>query len=182
MGGLPSSVLAVLGAQLACFEACLLVASALHKLSNWQRSRLAVLRFAGVPASVSQSALAAVVAAELCAAVLLIVPGGRMPGALLATALWGCYLALIVRAVAGNRREVDCGCSFGAAVHPLGTFHWVRNAVLSVGSLAVAGLSAACGDAPVQGSQWLGGLALLVAYFALDQVMVLQPLRGGEAL
>jgi hypothetical protein len=36
------------------------------------------------------------------------------------------------------------------------------------------------GGVPAQNSQWLGGIAYLALYGALDQVMALQPLRSGE--
>jgi hypothetical protein len=90
------------------------------------------------------------------------------------------YGALIVRAIVQGRRDVDCGCSFGPAVKPLGSFQVARNLVLAAVAVFIAAVSAFHGAVPTQGTFLLGGLALLALYGALDQVMALQPLRSGE--
>lgn len=176
----------VLAAQLALFQALLLAASAFHKASTWSGSLGIMRQFGGVPRPLASTALGTVIASEFLAALLLLVPDYRAAGAILAAALWTVYLGLILRAVLQNRRDLECGCSFGLpsgpSSRPLGAFQLVRNAVLAAMAAGIAGLSAAAGGVPVELSQVLGGVALLALYGALDQVMALQPLRSGELL
>jgi hypothetical protein len=172
----------VLAAQLAAFEALLLLASALHKVRKWSYSRTVLRHFAGVPPVLTAPLLGLTVAGESLGALLLVLPGYRTAGAILASFLWTVYLALILRAIAGGRSEVDCGCSFGSAQHSLGSFEVSRNAVLLGFATLIACVSAQTGHASIQGSQVLAACALLALYGALDQVMGLRPLRGGEVV
>ena len=169
-------------AQAATFQAMLLAATAVHKAARWTHSRSVLRQFAGVPAVLAGPALGAATAAELAAGVLLMVPAHRATGAVLAALIWTLYLALIVRAIVQGRRDVDCGCSFGPASRPLGSFQISRNLVLAALALFVACVSAFLGTVATQGTFVLGGLALLALYGALDQVMALRPLRGGELI
>ena len=105
----------------------------------------------------------------------------RALGALLAASIWTGYLALIVRSLLAGRREVECGCSFGAKQHALGGFEVARNVVLSVMALGVAVVSLREGPA-VAASQLLGAVAMLALYLALDQLRGLQPMRRGAVL
>jgi hypothetical protein len=176
----------VLAAQLALFQALLLLVSALHKAATWRRSLEVMRQFGGVPGSLAGPALAAVVMAEVIASLLLLVPTYRAAGAAAAAGLWSVYLGFILRAILQDRRDLDCGCSFGFAARsssrPLGAFQLTRNAVLAVMAVGIAGISAAAGAVSVEPSYVLGGVALLALYGALDQVMALQPLRSGEVL
>jgi hypothetical protein len=182
---LPGEVLQALAAQLGAFESLLLLASALHKAVSWRHLETVVGRFAGLGQSVAPIALGTSAALEVAAGGLLWVPGLRMVGALLAALVWTVYLVLIVRAIAAGRRDADCGCSFGAKSRPLGAYQVTRNAVL-LGLAAFVVLDAWWTGGPVAvgagdlGSQILAAGALLALYGALDQVMALQPLRGGE--
>jgi uncharacterized membrane protein YphA (DoxX/SURF4 family) len=169
-------------AQVAAFEALLLIASAAHKLVKWPSLQNVVQRFGAVPPSWAATALAGTVSSELVAGILLVVPAYRTAGAVLAAIIWAAYLALIVRAIVQGRRDVDCGCSFGPTQRPLGSFQVVRNAVLVGFAVLVASGSSMSGSVPVQASQALAACALLALYAALDQVMALQPLRSGEVL
>jgi Methylamine utilisation protein MauE len=190
----PMGLLDAVAAQLAAFEALLLIASALHKGATWSRARTAVQRFAGVPTSMASAVLGSVIAGEVVAGALLIVPVTRMAGGITASLIWAMYLGLIVRAISQGRSDVDCGCSFGSAQRPLGAFQTARNAVLMALALFIAVVSGGIGDAFSGGSaavaaggailsfQLLAALGLLALYGALDQVMAVQPLRGGELL
>ena len=171
-----------LTAQLAAFAALLLIASAVHKVMKWPSSLDVVQRFAGVPASLAAPTLAGATFSELAAGVLSVIPAYRTTGAMLAALIWVLYLALILRAIAQGRRDVDCGCGFGSTQRSLGPFHVARNAALLGFAVLVALGSAMGGSVPVQGSQALAACALLVLYAALDQAMALQPLRGGAVL
>ena len=172
----------VLAAQLAVFQALLLAASAVHKAAAWSRSLAVMRQFGGVPRSWSSTALGTVIASEFVAALMLLIPAYRTAGAILAATLWTVYLGLILRAILQNRRDLECGCSFGPSSRPLGAFQLLRNAVLTAMAVGIAGISVVAGGVSVELSQVLGGVALLALYGALDQVMALQPLRSGELL
>jgi hypothetical protein len=126
--------------------------------------------------------LGVVCTAECVAGGLMLMPSDRIVGATLACTLWLAYLALMLHAIASGRTNVDCGCSFGAAHRPLGSFHIVRNAVLLGFGAVVLAVCALSGSDSIQGSQFLAAFALLALYGALDQVMALRPLRAGEVL
>ena len=168
--------------QLAAFEAVLLLASGLHKMLRRERSQAAVRELAGVPRHLAPVAVVAVAAAELLASLLLWVPSTRAAGGMLAALIWGGYLGLILRAIAQDKRDVDCGCTFGAAARPLGVFQVARNATLTGVALLVTAGSAAGAREAVVVSQILAALVLLALYGALDQVMALTPPRRGELL
>jgi hypothetical protein len=175
-------VMQLLVVQLAAFEAALLLASGLHKMIRRERIQAAVREFARVPRSFAPFAVLAVAVAEVLASLLLWMPSTRVVGGMLAVLIWGVYLALILRAIAQGRRDVDCGCTFGAAQRPLGVFQVARNVTLTGVALLVAAGSAAGATAPVVASQILAASVLLALYGALDQVMALTPPRSGELL
>jgi hypothetical protein len=168
-------------AQMAAFQVMLLAASAIHKIARWTHSLSIMREFAGVPAALAGPALGAAAAVELTAGALLTVPAWCAAGAVLAGLVWTLYLVLIVRAITEGRRDADCGCSFGSTSSPLGIFQISRNLVLTALAFFIAGVSIFRGPVAAQGTQVLGGLALLALYGALDQVMALQPLRSGES-
>jgi hypothetical protein len=175
-----AGVMRALAAQAAAFEALLLLASVLHKASQWAHFKQVVQEFAGVRAALVSPVLACVGALEAGAAALLLTPALRTPGALLAAGVWCAYLALIVRAILQGRRDADCGCSFGPAQRPLGTYQVARNLGLTGLAIAVA-LAAPAGDGlGDRGFEVLAAFALLALYGALDQVMALRPLRDGR--
>jgi hypothetical protein len=177
-------VLQSLALQLAAFLAALLLASGLHKLIGRDRARAAVEQLAGVPPRLAPLTAAAVAGAEILAAALLVIPAHRAAGGVLAALIWGGYLALMLRAIAQGRRDLDCGCSFGAAERPLGAYQAARNAVLTAAALLAgpfAADSTAGAAAPIAASQILAAAALLALYGALDQVMGLMPPRAGES-
>ena len=175
----PVAVIQSLAAQGAAFLALLLGASAVHKVARWSRSRVVVRGFGGVPGVFADAALAAAVAAELAAGLLLLPASTRALGAGLAAAVWTVYLVLLLRAILHGRRDLDCGCSFGAAHRPLGAFQVTRNAALVAVAAGVAAASVWRDVPPVAASQLLGAGALLALYGALDQVMALEPVRAG---
>lgn len=172
---LAAELIAQLAAQAAVFLALLLAASALHKWLRWTGSARAVHEFARVPRRAAAAALAAVGLAELAAAGMLL-GAHRTGGAIIAAAILGTYLALIVRALAAGRRDVDCGCRFGGARHGLGAFEAWRNALLLSLALIVAAAPSSREGASI-GLQLLAAAALLALYGALDQAMALRPLR-----
>jgi len=175
-------VIQLLVVQLAAFQAVLLLASGLHKLTRLGRIRSVIHDFAGVPRYLAPAAGVGVAVTEMLVGLLLWTPSYRAVGGVIAVLVWGGYLVLIVRAIAQGRRDVDCGCTFGATQRPLGVFQVMRNGVLVCVAMVVAVGSAASDAGPVIASQILAAFALLALYGALDQVMALTPLRRGELL
>jgi hypothetical protein len=166
--------------QCAVFLALLMGASAIHKIGRWGRTLDAARDFAGVPAAAAIHAVVAACVLEVLSAALLMAPSYRQAGARLAAGLLALYLGLILRAIVLGRRDVDCGCSFGAPRRTLGFFEVGRNVLL----LVLAALVAAAGNAaaPATLSEVLAGVAFLTLYGALDQVMGLAPMRNGTVL
>jgi hypothetical protein len=174
-----ASVLQSLAGQIAAFAALLLLASGLHKLIRRERTQMALEQFARVPRSVAVLAVVPVAAAELFAGVWVLTPAHRAAGAALAALIWGGYLALIRRAIAEGRRDVECGCTFGAARHRLGAYQIARNALLTGAAAFVTVVTAVTAADPVGAAQVPAALALLALYGALDQTMALAPPRAG---
>jgi hypothetical protein len=183
-----AGVLAPIETDLAAFLALVLAAAALHKLRSPTRARRAAGELLGFSSRGAGIATAAAAAIEAAAAACLLDASWRWVGALLAAALWAVYLGLMGRAILGGRRELDCGCSFGKAHRPLGSWH-----ILRTGSLMLLAAVAAAGlDPTVQGlagvsgmslgelaCETLAALAFLGLYVALDHVLALGPLRAG---
>jgi Methylamine utilisation protein MauE len=176
------SVTQVLIVQLTVFLAALLFVTGLHKLIRRERIQAVLQDFAGVTPRWAPPAVLAVGASELLAGVLLCSASYRAAGAVLAGVLWGGYLWLILRAIAQGRREVDCGCTFGAAQRPLGAYPVARNVVLTGMAVLVAVSSARSVSLAAGAAQLLAACTLVALYAALDQVMALAPPRRGELL
>jgi hypothetical protein len=180
----------ILAVQLAWFLALLALVSAGHKLSDPGRARRAARQLLpGLTEVLAALAVRVATLGEFAAALLLLLPSERMGGAALAAAIWTGYLVVLARAALAGRRDVDCGCSFGAARHALGRFELLRGAVLVGLAVSVAvttrlgGGSVADGmDAARMAALGITAAALLVLYAALDQVMAQSPLRSGEVL
>jgi methylamine utilization protein MauE len=180
MGFLTGPVAQLLVEQCAVFLALLMGASAIHKIARWGRTLGAAREFVGVPAGAAAYTVVAACVIESLAAALLMAPSYRETGARLATVVLGLYLGLILRAIVLGRRDVDCGCSFGAPRRILGAFEVGRNTLL----LILAALVALAGgsSAPASASEVLAAVAFLTLYGALDQVMGLEPMRKGTVL
>ncbi|GAC1310292.1 MAG: hypothetical protein NVSMB10_17990 [Steroidobacteraceae bacterium] len=167
--------------QLALFLSLLAAAAAVHKALRWTRSRAVVRMFAGVPDGLAGSALAGAIGAEAIGAACLATPTHRIAGALLCASLWGVYLALLARAIGEDRRDIDCGCTFGSTGHRLGAYPLARNVVLVTLALLVAAGSIVNDAVSATAAQGLGAAVLVMLYVALDQVLSFAPARAGAA-
>ncbi|HVC00870.1 MAG TPA: MauE/DoxX family redox-associated membrane protein [Steroidobacteraceae bacterium] len=186
-----SGVAASLAAQFADFLALLLLAAAAHKVVQRSRTRRAIQSLTGLAARAATAALAGLALAEGIAGAALLIPPLRAAGAVLAAAVWGGYFLALARAIAAGRRDVDCGCSFGA-VSPamLGARQLLRTGALALGALLVA-LGTAAPRVPDAGlaemslgraaSLACGSIALFALYLASDQLMDLRRLPIGSA-
>lgn len=190
-GSAGSGVPALLAAQFAGFLALLLLASAAHKLAQRSHTQHAIRSLTGLDARPAALALAGLVLAEGIAGAALLIPPLRAAGAVLAAGLWGGYFLGLARAVAAGRRDVDCGCSFGAATPAaLGAPQLLRTGGLALGALLVA-FGAAAPRMPDAGlaqvslgraaSLACGSIALFALYLAFDQLLDLRRLPIGAA-
>jgi hypothetical protein len=177
----------IVESQLTMFLVLLLGLAAIHKALRRTRTQRATADLTGLGWRGAGLAAAAAAVSEAAAAGLLLNPSSRMVGALLAAALWTGYSAMIARALLAGRRDLDCGCSFGAAHRPLGHFQLLRSLLLVVLASLVAALAVSGGVNPVASTgaamfatQLLAGVALLALYGAMDQVMAVAPMRAGE--
>lgn len=165
-----TEVLAHLAAYGAAFLAALLTASAVHKIGARARLAASAVALVGVPGAAGPILLWAAIVAELAAAAALIVPAARTAGALAASLIWALYLALIVRALAGGRTRLDCGCNFGRDHPALTAFEPARNVVLVGFALAVAAAGRHAPPSAIGLTEGVAGLAALTLYAAVDQI------------
>ncbi|TDC01252.1 hypothetical protein E1267_32410 [Nonomuraea longispora] len=114
--------------------AALLVA-ALGKLRDVPGFARSVAAYRVLPGRLAWPAAAGVLAAELAAAALLLVPGGRRWGAVVAGALFAAFLAAMA-SVVRRRMTVDCGCFGGRDLVGAGTL--VRTGLLLVLAVTAA--------------------------------------------
>lgn len=189
-----SAVFELVEIQLAVFLALLLSVAAVHKMFWRARARRAAGMLTGMAWRSAGVAVALAALSELGAAGLLAMPAFRADGALLAAVLWSLYFIVIARSIVRGRRDVDCGCSFGAAHRSLGPFQLLRCATLVLLALIVAGLclmpagrdgapaglGGASGGAAMLITEGLAAVAMLALYAALDHLMALRPLRAGD--
>jgi hypothetical protein len=126
------SVVAALGTAL------LFAAAAAHKLSDWPRFRAAVGNYRIAPQPLVPALAIAVVAIEITAAELLLLPASRPAGALLAAGLLAAYAAAIGVNLRRGRSSIDCGCMGAGSRRPIGPWIVTRNLIMAIFVLAAA--------------------------------------------
>jgi len=180
------SVVALMETPAAWFMALLLGVAAAHKLLWRERALIAVSGLTRLSSRPAGLALGAAVGIEIAAAIALLLPDYRIPGALLAALLWSLYLAAMAYTLISHGGAIDCGCSFGKTHRPLGRFQLLRTAALALlaFALAIRPAALAAGTSAVAMpvllvTQALCACALLALYAALDSVMSLDALRPG---
>ena len=135
----------------------------------------AVGQYRLLPPALARPAAYALIAAEvLVAGGLLWLPGAWGP--LAAIALLGLFaLAMAVNLLRG-RRQIACGCSYGAKAETIGWGLVARNGLLA--AVALTGLAAS--GWPQTGLEWVDGLGAGLALYALGQVApALRDLRAA---
>lgn len=153
----PVAVGAVVGAL-----ALILFAAAWHKLSEPEVFAGALQAYDLLPAGAVMPAARMLPWIEIATGVALLVPATRDPALLIFTALILAYAGAMAINLWRGRRQIDCGC--GGEVHPLSWGLVLRNAVLAIAALLVAG-------PPVERAlEWLDGVSLVIgvlAFYAL---------------
>lgn len=150
------------------FLVLLAAVSAIHKLSERERTLTATAGLIGMDGPAARLAWTAAVAAEFAAAALLLHPATRALGALLLLLLWANYTMALVLA-RRHRRLADCGCSFGRHDGP-GRFELLRNAALLLLALWVSVATPDALDVAGWAMAGAGALAFLTLYLAADAI------------
>lgn len=163
-------VVEFLVAHMSLFLALLLTASALHKGFQFERVRNAAAALVGLSGHWASAAVTLVTSLESLAALLICVPGARPLGAWMAVGIFAMYLAVILRAIVKDSREVDCGCSFGSAHRRLGAFEVCRNSIVLMTAIAVS-IHSSASEASLSFPDLLPAFVFLALYFAVDEVM-----------
>ena len=136
-----AAMAALASAAVAAFAACLFARAALPKGWDFTAFTGFVQDYALLPERLVKPASAALIGAEGAVVGLMLLPGGRAFGLILAAALVGLYAVGMGVNLARGRRHVECGC--GGAVQPITPALLVRNAVLAGLFLFGAALPAA---------------------------------------
>jgi hypothetical protein len=117
--------------------AALFASAAAHKARGLAAFRAAVADYRLLPQALAPAAATALVAAEVAAALSLLV-GPRAAAALAAAGLLALYGVAIAVNLARGRRDIDCGCGGPGARQTLSAGLVWRNALL--GAVALTGL------------------------------------------
>ena len=168
-----------IGWILALSLALLLGDAAGHKLRDPARFRSALAGYRLMPEALVVPAGLGIVAAELLAAVLLVLPSRRAVGAAMAAALMGAYaLAMGVNLLRGRTR-IDCGCLGFGRTERIAWWMVARNAVLAAAGLGTMLPSATRGLTALD-AVTVGGTVLTAAllYETLGRLASLPSLSG----
>lgn len=159
----------LLAATATAFTVLLFARAAFHKLSDVSAFAGIVADYRIVPERLAQTAAALLAGAEFAVIVLLLVPGLRPFGALLAAGLLALYGAAILVNLRRGRDSVDCGC--GGPPQPLSAALVLRNAALAAFALAAA----AAGDVRLSVGEGVcavsSAFALFAALIAVEQIL-----------
>lgn len=134
-----SSFPSLASAAITVFITLIFVRAALHKASAFTEFTGFMTDYQLVGERLVLPVSMGIVGAEVFVAILQVIPGGRVPGLLLAAGLLALYAAAMAINIRRGRTHIECGC--GGAVQPLAWALVVRNAVL----VLLASLAAATG-------------------------------------
>ena len=123
------------------FLVALLSRAAWHKGQAFAETTGFAIGYALVPSRLVPVILRALIGAETLAVTLLLLPGTRAAGALLAAGLFLGYGALMMAALLRGQRQIECGC--GGPPQIVSPLTIARNGALAAFALAVAALPAA---------------------------------------
>jgi len=155
-------MLVLYNATIAFFLALLFVRAAVHKLEDRYRFQGILADYSVLPERTLTAAAVAIPILEITAAILLIVPAARPPGAMLAGALLVLYALAMGAAVARGHYLMDCGC--GDSPEPVSWLLVARNAALVILAAPSAAGFAGGGTSIAENAT---ALAIAVAFFIL---------------
>lgn len=158
----------------------LLGAAAVHKLRDPGRFRAIIAGYRLLPRALELPAAIVVIAVELLAAGLLVLPARRTLGAVLTAALLAGYAIALAINLGRGRTRIDCGClGFGHADR-IGWWMVGRNVAL-VALALVAALPAATRELVALDELTVAGsvVAAAVLYLTAAQLATTRPIQGG---
>jgi hypothetical protein len=160
----------------------LLGAAAVHKLRDPGRFRSIVAGYRLLPRALEWTAALVVIAVELLAAGLLVLPSRRTLGAALAAALLAGYAIALAVNLGRGRTRIDCGClGFG---HADRIAWWMVGRNLALVALAlVTALPASTRDLVALDGLTVAGsvVAAAVLYSAAARLAATPPIQGGAS-
>lgn len=164
-----SSFPSLVSAAITVFIALIFVRSAMHKAGSFTEFTGFVADYQLVGERLVRAVSVGIVGAEILVVVLQLIPGGQVPGLLLAAGLLALYAAAMAVNIRRGRTYIECGC--GGAVQPLGWALVVRNGTLVV----LAALAAAAAPLSLDGAATAMaiafGFAAWVAFLLAEQIL-----------
>ncbi|MCX5497251.1 hypothetical protein OSH11_21305 [Kaistia dalseonensis] len=164
-----SSFLSLVSAAITVFIALIFVRSALHKAGAFTEFTGFVADYQIVGERLVQPVSMGIVGAEILVVALQLIPGGQVPGLMLAAGLLALYAAAMAVNIWRGRTHIECGC--GGAVQPLAWALVMRNGAL----VLLAGLAAATGplslDVAGTATAIACGFAAWVAFLLAEQIL-----------
>ncbi|WP_424987499.1 MauE/DoxX family redox-associated membrane protein [Microbulbifer sp. S227A] len=162
------------------FLVIVIMRAAWHKLERF----LETVGFAQGYGVVSEQWTAPIVrvltAVEIGTVLALLLPGTRMPGAVVAGLLFTGYGLLMATALMRGRSEIDCGC--GGAPQIVSGYTLLRNAILAALALIVAVLPAQAIGAVDAAAAIAAALVLAAIYAVVEKLASHLPnIRAGES-
>jgi len=153
-------------AALILFCAALLAASALHKATARDRLAAATAKLAGTGALGGGLLLIVAGTVEIVAASCLVIEPLRVPGALIAAALWAGYALALARR---HGQTLDCGCDLAARAKPVTWALVLRSAALALlaGGIALLPFAPFTLDAP------FAAAGLLALYLGASELLAI---------
>lgn len=164
---------------LALFLALVLGAAAAHKLAARDRLAAATGRLLGVRAPLAFPAMIAAAAIECAAAVSLLFPASRAPGAVLGALLWTAYWIALAAARRRGEGAIDCGCDLAARLKRIDRFMLWRPAGLAM--LAIGTALAPAAPSAIAAEPVLAALALYALFLAAGELAALPTSRRSLA-
>lgn len=164
-------LLFMLGAVARLTIAVILGLAAIHSMREWAIFSAVVEQYRIGPRMLARPVSLILPPLELVAAIALVLPSTRLPGALLSLALMLLFTASIAINLARGRTYIDCGCG-GATGQKLSRGLVIRNLVILLG-LVIAALAPETGTVDAATTVCVIGasLALIALYFAANQLM-----------
>lgn len=162
--------------------ALLLGAAAIHKLVDWSWFCSVLEGYRILPERVVGLVALVVVATEVGAAVLMLLPEQRARGGALSAGLMLAYAGAIALNLGRGRTRIDCGCPGAVRSERIGWWMVGRNGMLALAALM---LWLPVTARPLEGIDWitvLGTVAVAaLLYNTLDRLASVSSVRGGSA-
>ncbi len=155
-------------------------AAGIHKVMNFSRHAGAVADYRVVPAWTVPVLAPLLIILEFAVVALILLPGSRLAGVILAIGLLLIYIFSIALNLVRGRTSIDCGCAWGSQGHPISAWLIVRNLIMIALALLALFPSA---DRSMQPADWVlaafAGIAVIAVY-AIGDLLIANGSKRGE--